>query len=100
MVLIWIKTLKNKWKKTKITSVDSSLEKEIVNRRIHRLKKSGINFYTNYEIGNTISFEEFKNRHDAVLIATGVYKPKEINLNNSKASNVVAALDFLIASNR
>ena len=76
------------------------LEKEIVNRRIHRLKKSGINFYTNYEIGNTISFEEFKNKHDAVLIATGVYKPKEINLNNSQASNVVAALDFLIASNR
>ena len=52
------------------------LEKEIVNRRIHRLKKSGINFYTNYEIGNTISFEEFKNKHDAVLIATGVYNQR------------------------
>ena len=41
-----------------------------------------------------------KNKHDAVLIATGVYKFREINLNNSNFNNVVPALDFLIASNK
>ncbi len=39
-------------------------------------------------------------KHDAILIATGVYKPREINLNIHNANNVVSALDFLIASNR
>ena len=76
------------------------LEKEIVNKRTERLKESGINFVMNCEIGTLKSFDEIKNKHDAILIATGVYKPREINLNNSKASNVVPALDFLIASNK
>ena len=76
------------------------LEKEIVNKRIQRLKESGINFILNCEIGSSISFDEIKNKHDAILIATGVYKSRQINLNNSNADNVVPALEFLIASNK
>ena len=76
------------------------LEKEIVNKRTQRLKDSGINFVMNCEIGSSISFNEIKDKHDAILIATGVYKSREIYLNNSKASNVVPALEFLIASNK
>ena len=41
----------------------------------------------------------FKKKHDAVLIATGVYKAKEINLGESK-SNIIPALEYLTASNR
>ena len=76
------------------------LEKEIVLKRIKRLIDSGITFELNCEIGKDISFNEIKNKHDAVLIATGVYQPKEINLNHKNFSNVVPALDFLIASNK
>ena len=76
------------------------LEKEIVVRRTDRLKESGIKFELNCDIGKDISFEEIKNKHDAILIATGVYKFREINLNNSNFNNVVPALDFLIASNK
>ena len=76
------------------------LEKEIVVRRTDRLKESGIKFELNCDIGKDISFEEIKNKHDAILIATGVYKFREINLNNSNFHNVVPALDFLIASNK
>ena len=76
------------------------LEKEIVNRRIERLKKSGINFIMDCEIGLNISFEDIRKKHDAVLICTGVYKSRQINLNNSNAKNVVPALEFLIASNK
>ena len=76
------------------------LEKEIVIRRTDRLKESGIKFELNCNIGKDITFEEIKNKHDAVLIATGVYKFREINLNNSNFYNVVPALDFLITSNK
>ena len=64
------------------------------------MKESGIKFELNCDIGKDISFEEIKNKHDAILIATGVYKFREINLNNLNFNNVVPALDFLIASNK
>ena len=76
------------------------LEKEIVIRRTKRLLNSGINFILNCEVGSTLSFDSIKDKHDAVLIATGVYKPRNINLNKNKSSNVISALSFLIASNK
>ena len=76
------------------------LEKEIVVRRTERLKDSGIKFELNCNIGTDITFEIIKEKHNAILIATGVYKFREINLNNSNFNNVVPALDFLIASNK
>ena len=56
------------------------LEKFVVERRTNILKKSGIKFKQNIEIGKNISLEELKEKHDALLIATGVYKPREIDL--------------------
>ena len=76
------------------------LEKEIVMRRTKRLQDSGINFKLNCEIGSTISFDKINTEHDAILIATGVYKSREIHLNKHNSSNVVPALEFLIASNK
>ncbi len=76
------------------------LEKDIVIRRTNRLKESGIKFELNCDIGKDITFEDIKIKHNAVLIATGVYKFREINLNTSNLNNVVPALDFLIASNK
>ena len=75
------------------------LEKEIVQRRIKYLEDSGIQFHLNINIGNDISFQDLRQKHDAVLVATGVYKARELDI-NSEYSNVVPALDFLIASNR
>ncbi len=76
------------------------LEKDIVTRRTKRLQDSGIKFELNCNIGTQITFKKIKDKHDAVLIATGVYKFREINLNNSNFNNVVPALDFLVASNK
>ena len=76
------------------------LEKEIVERRTNRLKESGINFELNCNIGSHILFEDIRSKHSAVLIATGVYKSREINLNKLNFNNVVPALDYLITSNK
>ena len=76
------------------------LEKEAVKRRTENLKKSGIKFHKNFTVGSTKSFDYLKKKHDALLIATGVYKPREIDISGNKLLNVVPALDFLISSNK
>ena len=76
------------------------LEKEIVKKRTDRLKASGINFVLNCHVGSKIVFDELIEKHDAVLIATGVYKSRKNNLNHINANNVIQALEFLTASNK
>ena len=76
------------------------LEKHVVERRTNLLKKSGIKFKQNIEIGKDLSLRELKGKHDALLIATGVYKAREINLPGNNLKNIFPAMEFLTASNR
>ena len=76
------------------------LEKEVVNRRAQLLVDGGIEFHLNTAIGEDISFAELREKHDAILIATGVYKPREVELPGAGLENVLHAMDYLTASNR
>ena len=76
------------------------LEKNIVERRTKLLKDSGINFVLNFEVGKNKSLYELKKKHDAILIATGVYKAREIEVPGSNLKNIFPAMDFLTASNK
>jgi glutamate synthase (NADPH/NADH) small chain len=76
------------------------LEKEIVLRRWKWLADGGITFVLNADIGGATSFAELRGRHDAVLVATGVYKPREIAGPGAGLAGIVPALDYLITSNR
>ena len=76
------------------------LEKDVVERRVKRLADGGIHFHMNTDIGTDISFADLRKRHDAVLVATGVYKPRPLGLAGADLPGVVKALDYLIASNR
>ena len=76
------------------------LEKFVVERRTNLLKESGVKFIQNVEIGRDKSLQELKDKHDAVLIATGVYKPREVNLLGNNLNNIFPAMEFLTASNR
>ena len=76
------------------------LEKPIVMRRVERLKAGGIVFHEGFAVGEDASLDTLRQRHDAILIATGVYKPRAIRAPGVGASGVVDALDYLTASNR
>ena len=76
------------------------LEKEIVMRRWRWLAEGGIKFELNADIGGGLPFAELRARHDAILVATGVYKPREIAGPGAGLPGIVPALDFLITSNR
>ena len=76
------------------------LEKFVVERRTKLLKKSGIKFVQNFEVGKDKTLSELKNKHDAILISTGVYKAREIDIPGQNLENIFPAMDFLTASNR
>ncbi len=76
------------------------LEKFVVERRTKLLKESGIKFVQNFEVGKDKTLEQLKSQHDAILIATGVYKAREIDIPGSNLENIFPAMDFLTASNR
>ena len=76
------------------------LEKEAVERRIKLLKDGGINFKLNFEVGKDATLDELKKEHDAILIATGVYKPREIDIKGSDLGNIFPAMEFLTTSNK
>ncbi len=76
------------------------LEKDVVERRIKLLKDGGINFKLNFEVGKDATLDELRKEHDAILIATGVYKPREIDIRGSDLGNIFPAMEFLTTSNK
>lgn len=74
------------------------LEKPVVMQRIELLAAGGVTFVLNCQIGVDISFDALRGKHDAVLIATGVYKSRDIEA--PATAGLVKALDYLTASNR
>ena len=76
------------------------LEKYVVERRIKLLEQSGIKFIKNFEVGKDSTLNDLRKKHDAILIATGVYKAREIDLPGSNLKNIFPAMEFLTASNK
>ena len=76
------------------------LEKDIVIRRWKLLEEGGVVFHLGADIGGALSFDDLRKQHDAVLIATGVYKARDIGGPGSGLAGIVPALDYLTASNR
>jgi glutamate synthase (NADPH/NADH) small chain len=76
------------------------LEKSVVGRREKLLRDAGVTFTMNTNIGTDISFAALREKHDAVLIATGVYQSRDLSAEGDSLDGIVQALDYLTASNR
>ena len=76
------------------------LEKFVVERRTKLLKDTGIKFIQNFEVGRDETLRQLRKKHDAMLIATGVYKSREIDIPGKNLQNIFPAMQFLTASNR
>jgi glutamate synthase (NADPH) small chain len=76
------------------------LEKDVVMRRNGQLEAGGVAFELNCNVGEDIGFDELRARHDAVLIATGVYKSRDLGGPGAGLKGIVRAIDYLTASNR
>lgn len=76
------------------------LEKSIVERRTKRLEDGGVTFELGIDVGADISFDKLREKHSAVLIATGVYKARDLECPGAGLDDVRPALSFLIDSNK
>jgi glutamate synthase (NADPH/NADH) small chain len=76
------------------------LEKDIVMKRMAQLEDGGVEFVLNCNVGEDLSFDAIRGKHDSVLIATGVYKTRELDNPGADADGIVRAIDYLTASNR
>ena len=76
------------------------LEKDVVERRTKRLADGGVDFKLGFEVGKDATLEDLREKHDAVLIAVGVYAARDLTVPGGGSKGVVPALDYLIASNR
>ena len=76
------------------------LEKFVVERRTQLLKDSGIKFVQNFEVGTNKTLDQLREKHDSILISTGVYKAREIDLPGHDLKNIFPAMEFLTASNK
>jgi len=76
------------------------LEKDVVMRRNEQLALGGVTFRQNCNVGEDIGFQDIRGVHDAVIIATGVYKSRDLSMPNGESDGIEKAIDFLTASNR
>ena len=76
------------------------LEKDVVMRRIDQLEQGGVTMKLNCNIGTDITFGALRGQHDAVIIATGVYKTRDLGGEGAAADGIVNAIDYLTTSNR
>ncbi|ADL02406.1 NAD(P)-dependent oxidoreductase [Brevundimonas subvibrioides] len=76
------------------------LEKRVVQRRIDRLIDGGVTFVTNCDVGKDITLADLRGKHDAVLLAMGVYQARALQVPGAGPGDTLPALDFLIHQNR
>ncbi len=76
------------------------LEKDVIERRVDQLVQAGVKFVLNCNIGEDLSFQAIRGQHDAVLVATGVYKTRELQGPGSGATGIVKAIEYLTTSNK
>ncbi|MCK0126685.1 NAD(P)-dependent oxidoreductase [Gelidibacter sp. F2691] len=76
------------------------LEKDVVMRRVKLLEDAGVTFVLNCNVGDDITFQDIRTQHDAVLLATGVYKGRDLTGPGAGSKGIVPALDYLTCSNK
>lgn len=79
---------------------DFKMEKHHIDRRLAQMEAEGTRFRAGVNIGVDITWEELRSRYDAVLVATGASKPRDINIPGRELDGVHFAMEYLVPANR
>ena len=79
---------------------DFKMEKWVIDRRIDLLEAEGIIFETGYDIGVDVSAEQLRDRFDAVVLAVGADRPRDIDVPGRELRGIHLAMDYLVQQNR
>jgi glutamate synthase (NADPH/NADH) small chain len=79
---------------------DFKLEKWIVDRRVEQMREEGVLFQTGVQVGRDLSAGELRKSYDAVLLATGAEKPRDLPIPGRELGGIHFAMEFLPQQNR
>ena len=78
---------------------DFKIEKQVVDRRLALLEAEGIEFRTGVAIGRDPTWPQLRATHDAVVIAIGAMRPRDLEVPGRDLPGVVIAMDYLCDQN-
>lgn len=76
------------------------LDKKVVNRRVELMKKEGIEFIVNCNVGEDISVEKLKKDYDGILLCGGATKPRDLSIEGRELKGIHFAMEFLSANTK
>ena len=76
------------------------LDKDVVGRRVELMRDAGIEFVTDADVGRNVDPAELRASHDALLLATGATRPRDLDIPGRDLAGVYFAMDFLTANTR
>ena len=79
---------------------DFKMEKEIIDRRMEQMRAEGVEFKTGVHCGVDVTGDELRASYDAVVLAGGAMKPRELGVPGRELRGVHFAMEFLTQQNR
>jgi len=79
---------------------DFKLEKWVVKRRIKLMEEQGIVFETGIKVGEDISYRYLTRHFDAICLACGARRPRDIQVPGRDLNGIFFAMDYLVRQNR
>ncbi len=76
------------------------LEKRVLDRRLALLRKEGIDFHVNCNVGGNVSVEELRKEFGAILLAGGATRPRDLMVPGRELRGIHFAMEYLTPQNR
>jgi len=79
---------------------DFKMEKTLIDRRVAQMESEGVEFHCNVHVGVDKTISELKASYDAVILASGSEKPRDLPVPGRDLQGIHFAMDFLPQQNR
>ncbi len=79
---------------------DFKMEKRHVARRVEQMEAEGVTFHCNVHVGIELDIADLLHRHDAVALAGGAEKPRDLPIPGRDLEGIHFAMQFLPQQNR
>jgi glutamate synthase (NADPH/NADH) small chain len=71
-------------------------KKEVVDRRVRIMEQEGITFFTGMEVGRNVPGSQLLEDFDAIVLATGSTRPRDLPIPGRQLNGIHYAMDFLL----
>jgi glutamate synthase (NADPH/NADH) small chain len=78
---------------------DFKMEKHVIDRKLEILTKEGVEIRCGVAVGKNPSWKQLRADHDAVILAIGAMRPRELDVPGRKLDGVLLAMDYLTEQN-